>query len=180
MVAAWFAAEERHFPAWRACQITFAEQRRRRLRDFLPLLGITPGNDASLDDVFVGYLRGYEASWTKSDDVDAAFAALAENNLKTAILSNRTVEQQNAKIMALGLSGRVGPVFAAEGLGEAKPAPSSYLMVCTQLGSSPATLCTSAISTTSTSSHPAQQDFKRYTSTAQTADPTRNPNASHP
>jgi putative hydrolase of the HAD superfamily len=137
LVAEWFAAEERHFPAWRARQITFAEQRRRRLRDFLPLLGITPGNDASLDDVFAGYLRRYEASWTKFDDVDAALAALAENGLKTAILSNGTVEQQNAKIAAVGLSGRVGPVFTAEGLGAAKPDPSSYLMVCTHLGIEP-------------------------------------------
>ena len=137
LVAAWLAAEERHFPAWRARQITFAEQRRQRLQDFLPLLDITPGTDKDLDDVFAGYLRHYAAAWIKFDDVDAALVALARTSLKTAILSNGTVEQQSAKIEAVGLSGRVGPVFTAEELGAAKPDPSSYLMVCAHLGVQP-------------------------------------------
>ena len=33
LTAAWFLAEEKHFPAWRSREITFAEQRRRRLHD---------------------------------------------------------------------------------------------------------------------------------------------------
>jgi putative hydrolase of the HAD superfamily len=137
LVSAWFAAEGRHFPAWRAGQISHAEQRRRRLRDYLPMLDITPGNDASLDDVFAGFLRRYEASWTKFDDVDAVLLFLSRAGLKTAILSNGSVDQQNAKIAAVGLNGRVGPVFTADELGAAKPDPSSYLTVCTQLGVEP-------------------------------------------
>ena len=137
LIVAWLAAEERHFPAWRARRISFAEQRRRRLRDFLPLLDISPGNDQWLDDVFAGYLRWYEASWTKFDDVDDAIEALTEAGLRTAVLSNGTVDQQNAKIAAVGLSGRVGPVFTAEALGAAKPNSASYLMVCDELGVRP-------------------------------------------
>ena len=96
LVDAWFAAEERHFPAWRKRQVTFVEQRRRRLRDFLPLLGITPQDDESLDLLFADYLTRYEASWTKFDDVDGALAGLAEPALKIAVLSNGTAAQQNA------------------------------------------------------------------------------------
>lgn len=130
---AWFDAEERHFPAWRSRQISFAEQRRRRLRDFLPLIGIDPGDDKDLDAIFAGYLASYEASWTKFTDVDAALNALDDAGLKTAVLTNGTVEQQTAKLKAVGLRGRTGPVFAAEELGAAKPDPSTYLTVCTQL-----------------------------------------------
>lgn len=137
LVDAWLDAEKRHFPAWRTRQITFAEQRRRRLRDFLPLVGVSLSDDQSLDLVFGGYLDCYEASWTTFDDVDAALAALAETTLKIAVLSNGTVQQQNAKIDAVGLRGRVGPVFTAEELGAAKPDPSTYRTVCARLGVQP-------------------------------------------
>jgi putative hydrolase of the HAD superfamily len=36
VIARWRAAEERHLVAWRERRIGFAEQRRRRLREFLP------------------------------------------------------------------------------------------------------------------------------------------------
>lgn len=40
LVTAWFAAEERHFRAWCSREVSFAEQRRRRLREVLPLAGL--------------------------------------------------------------------------------------------------------------------------------------------
>jgi putative hydrolase of the HAD superfamily len=52
LIAAWFEAEEKHLPAWRSREVTFAEQRRRRLRDFLPLVELLVGEDAELDEVF--------------------------------------------------------------------------------------------------------------------------------
>jgi putative hydrolase of the HAD superfamily len=137
LLDAWLGASERHYPGWESGQITFAEQRRRRLRDFLPLLGITPGDDESLDRAFADYLRCYQASWTTFADVDGVLIALAEANLMTAVLSNGTAVQQNAKIAAVGLRGRVGPVFTAEELGVAKPDPSAYLTVCAALGVPP-------------------------------------------
>jgi putative hydrolase of the HAD superfamily len=53
----WFAAEERHFEAWRAGVISFDERRRRRLQDVLSLIGRPVGTDAALDSVFAGYLH---------------------------------------------------------------------------------------------------------------------------
>ena len=64
----WFAAEKCHFEAWRAGVISFDEQRRRRLRDFLPLIRRPVGTDAALDSVFAGYLHCYEESWQAFDD----------------------------------------------------------------------------------------------------------------
>ena len=37
---AWFEAQERHLVGWRERRISFQEQRRRRLRDFLPTIGV--------------------------------------------------------------------------------------------------------------------------------------------
>jgi putative hydrolase of the HAD superfamily len=134
LIRAWFDAEERHFTAWQQRLISFPEQRRRRLRDVLPLLGHRPGDDDALDQLFAGYLTCYQATWTRFDDVDAALSAVAYAGLPTAVLTNGTNEQQLAKVTTIGLAGRVGPVFTAEGLGAAKPDPSTYLTVCDRLG----------------------------------------------
>lgn len=133
LVAAWFAAEQRHFPAWRAQEISFQEQRRRRLRDFLPLIGLPLGGDDELDLIFNGYLNEYQAAWTAFIDVDAALSELTKRGIRLAVLSNGTDALQNAKISAVGLHGRLGPVFTAEGLGLAKPNPRTYLGVCERL-----------------------------------------------
>ncbi|QFG70277.1 HAD family hydrolase [Ornithinimicrobium pratense] len=130
---AWFVAEEKHFAAWRSREITFAEQRRRRLRDFLPLVDISISDDDELDEVFAGYLRHYEASWKIFDDVDETLRALAELPVQTALLTNGTDDQQRAKLRAVGLEGRVGDVFTAESLGVAKPDLSTYRTVCQAL-----------------------------------------------
>ncbi|MBB2903023.1 putative hydrolase of the HAD superfamily [Kineococcus radiotolerans] len=135
---AWRAAEQRHFASWRDGRISFAEQRRRRLRDVLPLLRLPVGDDAELDDLFTtGFLTAYQRAWTGFDDVDAALRAVQAAGLRTAVLTNGTRQQQNAKIEAIGLSGRLGPVFTAEELGVAKPRPQAFLRVCEHLGVAP-------------------------------------------
>ncbi|MEJ5867619.1 HAD family hydrolase [Pseudokineococcus sp. 5B2Z-1] len=138
LLGAWLAAERRHLPAWRDGTASFAEQRRRRLRDVLPLLGLPVGGDAALDAVFAGYLEAYEAAWTAFDDVEDALAELAGAGLATAVLTNGVEEQQRAKLARLGLSGRVGPLLTAEALGVAKPDPRVFTLACERLGRSPA------------------------------------------
>lgn len=138
LVEAWFAAEERHFPAWRTRAISFAEQRRRRLRDFLPLIGHGVGDDDELDAVFAGYLDHYQAAWTAFDDVAETLAVLRGRGLAVAVLTNGTVEQQNAKLTAVGLAGRVGPVVTAEELAAGKPHRDAYLAGCERLRLPPA------------------------------------------
>jgi putative hydrolase of the HAD superfamily len=128
--AAWFVAEEKHFAAWRSGEITFAEQRRRRLRDFLPLIDNSVGDEAELDEVFSGYLRNYEAAWACFDDVAETLEEISRLPVKTAVLTNGSEEQQHAKLRAVGLEGRFGHVFTAESLGAAKPDLSTYRKVC--------------------------------------------------
>ncbi|MBL7498256.1 HAD family hydrolase [Frankia sp. CNm7] len=134
LLAAWFEAEDRHFGAWQNGLISYVEQRRARLRDFLPHVGHRPGTDAELDRHIADYLTCYASTWQRFDDVDAALTAVARAGLATAVLTNGIDQQQFAKVEAIGLAGRVGPVFTAEAIGVAKPAPITYLTVCERLG----------------------------------------------
>jgi len=114
LVEAWLRVEERHFARWRSGELSWVEQRRERLRDFLPLVRQPVGDEASLDAVFAGYLACYEAAWSAFDDVADAVDLLTAEGIWLAVLTNGTLHQQNAKVEAIGLSGRLGPVLTAE------------------------------------------------------------------
>ncbi|WP_369069411.1 HAD family hydrolase [Kineococcus terrestris] len=136
---AWLRAEERWFRAWREGEVDFAGQRRGRLRDVLPLLGLPVGDDDALDALFTGgFLPAYERAWAGYDDVAAALDVLRRSGLRTAVLTNGPGDQQNAKIAAIGLAGRLGPVLTAVELGFAKPDPRAFHAVCERLGLAPA------------------------------------------
>jgi putative hydrolase of the HAD superfamily len=138
LLTEWFALEDRHFVTWETGGIDFVEQRRRRLSDFLPLIAIEPGGPEELDGLFHHYLAHYQQAWTGFEDTQAAVAAVERAGLPAAILTNGRVEMQKAKVEAIGLTGRLGEVFTAEGLGTAKPEAASYLAVCASLGLPPA------------------------------------------
>jgi putative hydrolase of the HAD superfamily len=133
----WFALETRHFESWRAGLIGFDEQRRRRLRDFLPLIGRPVGPDAELDRLFAGYLEQYERSWHPFDDVRPAVDQLVDRGLVLGILTNGTTAQQVAKVEAIGLTDLVATVVTSEQLGVAKPAAQTYLATCRLLAVDP-------------------------------------------
>lgn len=138
LVEAWAAAEHRHFGEWRQGRISFSGQRRQRLRDFLPLLGLPVGDDAELDALFAdGYLRAYEQEWCTYADVGDCLLALERAGVRTAVLTNGTVDQQNAKIRAIGLAGRLGPVLTSEELGVAKPTAAAFMTACDRLHVAP-------------------------------------------
>jgi len=138
LAALWEAAQERHLKAWRERRVTFREQRRRRLRDFLPAIG-APYAEGDLDDVFEGYLRAYESSWRAFPDAQPALTALADAGIPVAVLTNGTIEQQTDKLRRTGLTGH-GPLFTPEDLGVAKPDPAAFGLACERWGHPPATV----------------------------------------
>lgn len=135
--SAWASAEDRHFAAWREGQVTFIEQRRRRLRDVLPLIGQSVGDDEQLDAVFAGYLAAYERAWCGYADVAPALDQLRRAGLFTAVLTNGNTDQQHAKLAHLGLLPDVGPVLTSEALGVAKPDPGAFHALCDHLRLAP-------------------------------------------
>lgn len=137
LVEAWFDSEHRHFESWRSGQITFEEQRRRRLRDLLPLIGSDVPSEPDLDLLFAGFLAEYEAAWQAFDDVLPVITFLTANGFDLAVLTNGTAAQQNAKVTRIGIRDRLTAVFTSEELGVAKPHPDIYRQACRELGVSP-------------------------------------------
>lgn len=133
----WSKLEAHHFQAWQAGAVSFEEHRRRRLRDFFPLIGRYVGTDAELDSVFAGYLRCYEESWRAFDDAESALNQLTAAGLILAVLTNGTTVQQQAKVDRIGLASHLAAVLTSEELGVAKPAPRAYLATCEHIGSNP-------------------------------------------
>lgn len=134
VVELWHEVQERHLVAWRERAISFAEQRRRRLREFLPAVGV-PFEEPALDAIFQGYLRSYEDAWRPFDDVGETLAALA---VPVAILTNGDRGQQLDKVRRTGLAGRFEAVWTPSDLGVAKPDPAAFRLVCERWGKDPA------------------------------------------
>jgi putative hydrolase of the HAD superfamily len=135
----WVDLQEHHLIAWRERGVTFHEQRRRRLREFLPVIKIRYA-ESDLDRLFDGYLAAYQRAYTLFDDVPGLLTGLESAGLVTAVLTNGIAEQQNDKIARVGLTGRLGPVFTAEDLGLAKPAPAAFELACSRWGLAPSTV----------------------------------------
>jgi putative hydrolase of the HAD superfamily len=135
----WTDIQEIHHADWRAGTISHAEQRRRRVRDFLGTAGAlgTDSTDPELDAVFAGYLTHYEAAWRAYDDVVPALQAIQAVGLVTAVLTNGATVQQNKKLSRTGLAGLAGPVYTVEDLGIAKPFPEAFLGACERWGLHP-------------------------------------------
>ncbi|GAA0951991.1 HAD family hydrolase [Kribbella koreensis] len=138
-VAQWFVAEHRNFELWLAGELSHQDQRRGRLRDFLPAVGHpVPTGDAELDEIFSGFLDRYPQYWTAFPDALPALEVAKSNGWRIGVLTNGTVGQQNAKLAAIGLAGHIDVVSTSEGLGVSKPVPESYLLTCAALGVDPA------------------------------------------
>jgi putative hydrolase of the HAD superfamily len=135
--ALWDEIAERHLRSWRERRVTFREQRRRRLRDFLPAIQVSYA-ESELDEIFAGYLRHYEAAWRPFPDVAGALTAIAGAGLRTAVLTNGSTRQQHDKLTRIGLAGRVGPVYTIEDLGVGKPQPEAFRLACERWGLPPA------------------------------------------
>ncbi|MBB2942651.1 putative hydrolase of the HAD superfamily [Actinoplanes lutulentus] len=133
--ALWEKITERHLAAWRRREIGYAEQRRRRLTEFLPLVGVSCEAD-ELDTIFSGYLAHYDTGYRAYGDAVAAVAAAVEAGLAVAVLTNGSAAQQRGKLARIGLSS-IASVFTPDDLGVAKPDPDAFRIACSRWGIAP-------------------------------------------
>lgn len=135
--ALWLDLEDKHLPAWHAGECSFAEQRRRRLREFCGRLGLP--RPADLDAAFAGFLTHYEDAWAAFPDTAAALDALtaAHSGLTLGVLTNGAPVQQEAKLRRIGLMDRMEVVLTPDALGAFKPAPECYREAAAKLGLRP-------------------------------------------
>lgn len=136
LVERWFVLETRHYERAQRRELTYAEQRRVRIREFLP--GWELADDALADDVFAGFLGCYQAAWRAFADAAATIERARAAGLPVGILTNGEQAIQTEKLRRTGLLRADVPVFASSALPAAKPDPRSYLTACARLGAEPA------------------------------------------
>lgn len=114
--AQWLRLEREHFAAFTTGAITFEEQRRRRLRAFLPPVTDADIAEEDLDDLFAEYATFYESHWVAFDDARATLDDLAAAGYALGVLTNGQRAQQLAKLARVGLLDRFAVVVASSEL----------------------------------------------------------------
>jgi putative hydrolase of the HAD superfamily len=138
LLAAWRDLEREHYSFYLSGGCSYTEQRRRRLRAFLPTAGLAvPDEDDELDAVWVGYQHAYRAAWRPFPDAERCLRGLAPH-LRRGVLTNGDGAQQRDKLARTGLTALVGEVVASGDIGVAKPDPAAFAAVCERLGVAPA------------------------------------------
>lgn len=135
LAAHWSTISTPHYQRYQLRELTFAEQRRARVREFLPHLDLAA--DSAADEAFGGYLGLYEAGWTCFPDAVPTLRRLREAGLIAAILTNGEHAQQHRKLERVGLGGEVDAMFSSDQFPLGKPDPASFLGACSALGVEP-------------------------------------------
>lgn len=118
----WSRVADRHYARYQRCELTFQEQRRARVREFLG----RELTDEESDRVFAGYLQRYEAGWRAYPDARAALSRVREAGLTCAVFTNGDEEQQRRKLEFVGLTDLVDSLVASSTLPAGKPDPRAF------------------------------------------------------
>lgn len=134
-VERWFSLEAFHHERFQRREISHVEQRRARIRAFLP--GWDLADDAIADDTFAGYLACYRAAWSAFADAAAALEQAVAAGLTVGILTNGEQGIQETKVQRTGLASSGVQVIASSSLTAAKPDPRAFHEACVRLGVDP-------------------------------------------
>ena len=117
----WHSATLRNWKLFERGEISFGEQRRRRIRDVLrdPHL-----SDEGADEMFARFLPIYEANWQLFPDVLPSLELLRGQRL--GVLTNGDQEQQVRKLERFDLTRRMEVVVILGENGPRKPSPRAF------------------------------------------------------
>lgn len=132
LLAEWLRLEQVHYEIYLAGGISLEEQRRRRARGLLEILGVAEPDVRQLDEWVAGYLADYRAAWQLYDDVVPALDALGER--AAGAITNADLAIQRAKLERFGLERRLPVLIASSEDGVAKPDPAIFRRAATELG----------------------------------------------
>lgn len=132
----WRAISSRHYREYQSRHVTFAQQRRNRVREFLPHLDLH--DDAAADGLFDGYLQRYEKAWRCFDDAIPCLGRLRASGITVGVLTNGEEAQQRKKIKVVGLKNELDFIVATSGLPASKPDQRAFLAACRAAGQVPA------------------------------------------
>ncbi|XVQ09481.1 HAD family hydrolase [Spirillospora sp. CA-255316] len=126
----WRRITDAEFGRFAAGELTYEQQRRRRVRAFLE----RPIGDADADAWYDRYVASFEAAWTVFPDAAAVLDAIPH---RQGILSNSSTVHQERRMSALGLRHHFEVLLCSDLLGCAKPDRSAFLAACEALGLPP-------------------------------------------
>jgi putative hydrolase of the HAD superfamily len=112
-------------------ELSFVEQRRARVREFLG----DDFTDTEADQALLPYLQAYEASWQLLPGVREFIERSA--NIPKVILTNGERQQQLRKVSAMGLLSHIAAVITPEDSGHWKPSPEMFLAAARYLDVAP-------------------------------------------
>jgi putative hydrolase of the HAD superfamily len=139
LARAWLQLEQTIYHRFLADELSFQEQRRERLRQFLPLAGrAIPATDTLLDGLFDVYLQSYQDAWAAFPDAEPALRCLHDGGMPVGVITNGNHRQQTLKVSEIGLGPLIRRTFSSESTGHAKPSPKAFIQPCKSLGISPA------------------------------------------
>jgi putative hydrolase of the HAD superfamily len=130
----WEALSEIHYARWQRREISFTEQRRSRVREFL---GLRCADDEA-DAVFAAYLTRYEAGWAAFDDAVPALRRTRAAGLVIGILTNGDRDQSRSKLRRCGLTSHIDLLVASSTLPAGKPDRRAFLAAVHRVGVRPA------------------------------------------
>lgn len=126
----WAAVSEKHYRRFQRRELTFPEQRRRRVREFLAV----DVSDAEADAMFEGYVWRYEAGWTVYADAVQGLRAVREAGLRAVVLTNGNGDHQRSKLDRLALTDEIDELIAGDTLPVGKPDPRAFAHALERLG----------------------------------------------
>jgi putative hydrolase of the HAD superfamily len=129
----WRVVMEETYARFLAGELTFAAQRRERVRRFLG----EPLSDADADAWFARYLAHRAVTDGLFPDVLPALTALSPR-YRHGLLSNSALAHQERKLRGLGIRDRFEVLLCSDELGHAKPAPEAFLAACAAMDLPPA------------------------------------------
>ncbi len=125
----WQSATLRHWKRFERGEISFAEQRRRRIREVLAQPDLA---DDEADQYFAFYLPLYEAQWKLFPDVIPCLELLRGQEL--GVLTNGDAAQQQRKLERLGLLDYFTVRVSLDENGPRKPDPRAFALAAKQAG----------------------------------------------
>ncbi|MEU8222379.1 HAD family hydrolase [Kribbella sp. NPDC048915] len=133
VAARWAAISEKHYRRFQSRELTFDEQRRRRVREFLN----SDATDAEADAMFEGYVWRYEAGWTVYPDAVPGMRAVRDAGLGVVVLTNGNDNHQRFKLDKLGLTDEIDVLITGDGMPAGKPDPRAFEHALARLDAEP-------------------------------------------
>ncbi|MDX8045869.1 HAD family hydrolase [Gracilibacillus sp. S3-1-1] len=127
-VQKWFQLSHQYFDLFLQKQLSFAEQRRLRIKG---IFGQQLSNQQA-DDLFQEYLLYYKRNWSIFDDVIPCLENLQQAGHRLGIITNGEKAQQLEKLQTVGIETYFEHILTSSEVGVAKPTPKIFHIACKQ------------------------------------------------